>query len=232
MTAVSALFAASCSSPASPSASSAAPVPSSQTEDHSQTEEAVGGWQLMEDETITDELQAVFDKASEGLTGVSYTPYICLARQVVSGTNYALLCSSVTVTAEPKKDFAIVYVNEDLKGNAKILDIVPLEFAGKADTLGKWEVADSPEIYNELSLVFSKGMEGFTGSDLSPCIYLGWQLVDGTNYALLCRKSTVAVKGDTSWAIVTIHEDLDGSAKITDIRDLQIAMPDKEKPAS
>ena len=75
-------------------------------------------------------------------------------------------------------------------------------------------------------------MEGFTGSDLSPCIYLGWQLVDGTNYALLCRKSTVAVKGDTSWAIVTIHEDLDGSAKITDIRDLQIAMPDKEKPAS
>ncbi len=224
------LFASACSSstPASSAASSAPKDTVSETEQTTMSEGVIDGWQLMEDETVTPEIQAAFDQAVDGLTGVSYTPYLCLAKQMVSGTNYALLCRSVTVTAEPMADYAVVYLYEDMNKKAELLDIVPLEIGSEDSKQGKWEVSESPEIYNELSQVFSKAMEGFTGSNLEPAAYLGWQLVSGTNYAILCRKSIVAPEGSTSWAIVTVYEDLEGKAEIKDIRELEIRMPDKK----
>ena len=223
------LFVTACSSGQPQPSSSSAPLQSQSSEDTSQTEEALaGGWQLMEDETVTEELQAVFDKAVDGLTGVGYTPYVCLARQVVAGTNYALLCRAVTVTAQPEAYYAVVYIYEDLKGNTEILDIVRLEFAGDAEKDGTWEVSESPEIYNELTLVFTRAMEGFTGSDLVPCAYLGWKVADGTDYALLCRKTIVVPDGETSWAVVKVREEPDGSAKISDIQELDIRIPEKK----
>jgi len=85
--------------------------------------EAVGGWSKVDDGTITDELQKIFDTAVNGLTGATYKAEKLLETQLVSGTNYKFLEEKTTVTAEPVTSKVIVTVYEDLQGNVKLLDI-------------------------------------------------------------------------------------------------------------
>ena len=60
-------------------------------------ETAAGGWEAVEDGTITEELQALFDRAMEKMVGVDYTPVELLEKQIVAGTNYKFLCESRVV---------------------------------------------------------------------------------------------------------------------------------------
>ena len=89
-----------------------------------------GGWEAVEDGTVTDELQALFDKASEKMVGVDYTPVELLEKQIVSGTNYKFLCESKVVSPDAAVQKAVVIIYEDLEGNAEILDVEVLEDSG------------------------------------------------------------------------------------------------------
>lgn len=91
----------------------------------------MGGWK---DETelpnmLSQEDNAVFEKAMEGLVGVGYTPVATLATQVVAGTNYAFLAVGTTVTAEPVSHLYIVKVYNDLQGNAQVSNICGLDLS-------------------------------------------------------------------------------------------------------
>lgn len=91
----------------------------------------MGGWK---DETLlpnmlSDEDNAVFEKAMEGLVGVGYTPVVKLASQVVAGTNFAFLAVGTTVTAEPVSHLYIVKVYNDLQGNAEVTNICGLDLS-------------------------------------------------------------------------------------------------------
>jgi hypothetical protein len=119
------------------------------------SEVIVGGWEKVEDGTITEELQEIFDKAIEGLTGVGYKPIRLVEKQIVSGTNYKFLCEATTVTANPTTREAYVIVYQDLQGNVSILEIqdegledlpqIPNPFAG-FETLEESEAAVGFEI--------------------------------------------------------------------------------------
>ena len=89
----------------------------------------VGGWAVAEgaDTAITPELQATFDKAMEGLVGVNYTPLMLLGTQVVAGTNYAFLCQGTVVYPGAGAQWFVVYIYEDLQGNAQVLDIEDID---------------------------------------------------------------------------------------------------------
>ena len=89
----------------------------------------VGGWAAAEVTEITSDELVVFDKAVEGLMGVKYEPVLLLGTQVVAGTNYAFLCKGTVVYPDALPYWYILYVYEDLQGNAKLLDIVNLELA-------------------------------------------------------------------------------------------------------
>ena len=89
----------------------------------------LGGWDLSGDLALTDEAQAAFDKATEGLLGVNYTPLALLGTQLVSGTNYCLLCEAAVVYPGAQPYYALVYVYADLQGAAEISTIVPLDIA-------------------------------------------------------------------------------------------------------
>lgn len=73
---------------------------------------------LKEDET------ALFEAATRGLTGVSYTPE-SVATQIVAGTNYRFICTAVTATADPKTYKAMVTIFRPLpgRGDPKITSI-------------------------------------------------------------------------------------------------------------
>lgn len=91
----------------------------------------MGGWQDNYElpNMLSEEEQAIFDKALEGLLGVSYTPVANLATQVVAGRNYAFLATGTTVTAEPITHLYIIKVYADLQGNAEILNICGLDLS-------------------------------------------------------------------------------------------------------
>ena len=89
-----------------------------------------GGWTPSEDPTVTEERQALFDKGTETLTGVSYIPVAYLGSQVVAGTNHAFLCRAVTAypgSLEIAPAYAMVYLYEDLSGHVSILSIADFE---------------------------------------------------------------------------------------------------------
>jgi len=92
-----------------------------------------GGWEIAEDITVTDELRAVFDKAMEELLGVDYEPVAYLASQVVSGTNHCFLCKATVVVPDAVPYYTLVYIYEDLDGNAVITDIMDVNITPEAN---------------------------------------------------------------------------------------------------
>ena len=60
----------------------------------------VGGWTAAEDPAITDDVNALIEKALDGLVGVNYVPVAYLGSQVVAGTNHAILCLATAVVPD------------------------------------------------------------------------------------------------------------------------------------
>ncbi len=87
----------------------------------------VGGWSASDDSMITDEVKAVFDMATKDLTGVDYQPVAYLGSQVVAGINHAILCRATAVMPEAKPYYTIMYIYEDLEGNATIQEFSDIE---------------------------------------------------------------------------------------------------------
>ena len=84
---------------------------------------ALGGWSVAESTEISEENQAVFDKAMEGLLGVHYEPVAYLGSQVVAGRNHCFLCKATVVYPNAVPTLALVYIYEDLQGNAQVTHI-------------------------------------------------------------------------------------------------------------
>ena len=82
-----------------------------------------GGWTPSADPAVTEELMELFEKGTEGLLGVGYTPIAYLGSQIVAGTNHAFLCQALTVYPGAEPTYAMVYLYEDLSGNVSVLSI-------------------------------------------------------------------------------------------------------------
>ena len=55
-------------------------------------------WKRASDPTLTEKVRKVFDKAFDGLAGVSYTPVALLASRTTGfGTQYRILCKATVV---------------------------------------------------------------------------------------------------------------------------------------
>lgn len=96
------------------------------------TEEVLsGGWEVSDNNEITDELSKIFEKANETITGASYTPAIYLGSQVVAGMNHAFLCKIEPSVEELKSQpsWEIVYIYQDLEGKCTITKTEPLNIA-------------------------------------------------------------------------------------------------------
>lgn len=89
-----------------------------------------GGWTASSDPTVTEALEALFEKGTETLTGADYIPVAYLGSQVVAGTNHAFLCQAVTAypgSLETDPAYAMVYLYEDLSGEVSILSIADFD---------------------------------------------------------------------------------------------------------
>ena len=77
---------------------------------------------------LPEDVQTAFDKALETLTG-SYnevTPIAYIGRQVVSGTNYAVLCRVTFADEEAPAGLIVLTAYADLQGNAQVTNVYEL----------------------------------------------------------------------------------------------------------
>ena len=98
-------------------------IPTLSDEEYPVDQVVVGAYEDAESPEITDEIQALCDKAFADLEGAVYTPVALLATQVVAGTNYKILFEKEIVVPDAEKTYAIGIIYEDLDGNASIAEI-------------------------------------------------------------------------------------------------------------
>ncbi len=95
-------------------------------------EEVTGGWTASSEcgeNALSEDEREIFKKATEELTGVSYKPVAVLAKQLVSGNNYAVLAVGATVTENPVYNIYILTIYEDLSGNSDVSSIAKLDLS-------------------------------------------------------------------------------------------------------
>ncbi len=86
----------------------------------------VGGWKVVDpDNSILEpeEAQKAFNKATEAYVGVSLSPLATLATQVVSGTNYLVLCTGMPTTENPTSQLYLAEIYADLQGGAQVTNV-------------------------------------------------------------------------------------------------------------
>ena len=160
----------------------------------------LGGWTLSEDGTVTEEAANAFARAAEALLGVNYTPVALLGTQLVSGTNYSLLCEAAAVTPNAPAYYAVVTVYESLAGETEIRNIVVLDLG---------DIAESGEIRNsdlpEGTMLGGWKVDRESSVEVEDAVlHLGSQLVSGTNHCVLCR----------GWVLNFVYEDLECKTEI------------------
>ncbi len=185
-------------------------------------EPSVGGWTVnarFGKADIPEGAEKALDKAN----GKGFTPVAYLGSQVVSGTNYAFLCTL-------KGNLYTVRVYRNLKGNCKITDTEKIniaDYTGKdnslnfnpADYTGGWYTgdADGADLPADAEAAFGKATDGLTGIDYDALALLGSQVVAGRNYAVLCKAETADGSKSAALAVMIIYADLSGGARITSI---------------
>ena len=98
--------------------------------------DTTGMWEYTDMETCKggEALQELFDKAMEGMIGVTYTPAAVLATQVASGNNYCILCfCDYTDNDFKETGWSLVYINEAFGGDAQVTNVVDIDIADLAD---------------------------------------------------------------------------------------------------
>lgn len=180
----------------------------------------VGGWSRAESPVITDKMKEKLDKALDGMVGASYIPVAYLGSQIVAGTNYALLCRVSPVVPDAVETYEIVYLNETLEGEISIMDIVESEKTTDiSDMTGGWFQSESPVIPDEIRASLEKALDGMVGVTYQPIALLSSQVVQGTNYCILCEVTPVVPDAESSYTLVYLYVDLDGNAELTETVD-------------
>lgn len=179
--------------------------------------ELVGGWAKADSPVITDDFKKIFDKAVAEFD-VDYTPVAYLASQVVAGTNHCVLCKAML------SSYAIVYIYEDLEGNAEVTGIVSSDAAAQSaegDVVGGWTEPESPEMTDDAKKALEKASETLTGAAYTPVALLATQVVAGMNYRIICESRPTVPVPEVGYVIVTVYADLQGNAEITDTIEFQ-----------
>ncbi len=86
-----------------------------------------GAWSISDSATMTDDVQKIFDKAVDGITGATYEPIAYLGSQVVAGTNYCFLCKATVAHPTATPHYTLMHIYEDFDGNVEIADIQDIE---------------------------------------------------------------------------------------------------------
>lgn len=90
-----------------------------------------GGWSYVESAEVTTRIKEMFEGMESYDGGPVYMPIANVGTQVVSGTNYAILCKTAPSHSEmnDKAKLVLVYVYENLQGACEITNTETIELS-------------------------------------------------------------------------------------------------------
>ncbi|MBQ1307453.1 MAG: hypothetical protein IIY56_04800 [Erysipelotrichaceae bacterium] len=195
----------------------------------------VGGWEIAEvaRQDLAEDEKAYFEKAMEVVLGEDYEPVCVIAKQLVSGMNYAYLAHRTTVSENPDSCFCVVTVYVNLDGEAELKSIADINIEdihtseeGNEQVFGGWEITDTGKPGTlgsaEAQESFEKALEGLDGVGYNPVHLLASQLVNGVNYIALARGKVVGSDAAPELYIVRWYAELDGNSTLTGIDKLDL----------
>ena len=182
----------------------------------------VGGFEKTDSPVVTDEIKALFEKATGGEDGVTYTPVAYLASQIVAGKNHLVLCRAASADKANEETYVLVALYEDLEGKAEITDVKKNKADAEVSGLtGGWTAAESPVVTDEAKTALEKAAAELTGAEYTPIALLSTQVVAGMNYRIFCEIMPVAPGAEPVYSIVQVYKDLQDGAQITDTYDFE-----------
>ena len=198
----------------------------------STTAPSAGSWQANKKASavkLPKAVQKAFNNATKKYVGTTFVPMAYYGKQVVSGTNYELICKATTVTKKPVTSLKKVKIFVNLKGKAKITEVKNFKLASYAknkdytvsNAPGSWLVPKNHSVATDMPKTavkaFNKAAKKLDGNQLEPIAYLGNQIVSGTNYMFLCHGKTTTKKPVNLIQVVTVNQNLKGKATIKSI---------------
>ena len=94
-----------------------------------------------------------------------------------------------------------------------------------SDIVGGYTVAESPAVTAETEALLKKALENLDGASYVPVAYIASQVVAGKNHLLLCKTAPVVPEPVYHYSLVTIYEDLNGNAEITNVLESPVEAP-------
>lgn len=150
-----------------------------------------------------------FAAATDKLIGVGYSPVVYLGKQIVNGTNYAVLAETTVVGAD-KKNPVIVVINQKpgtIGSSADDFSLVSVDNLVDNFGLGGYEIdgllAGMPQ---PVATGFDKVTQSLLGCEYTPIVYIGKQIVNGTNYMVLAKSKVVGIEGTDKIVKVVINQ--------------------------
>ncbi len=92
---------------------------------------------------------------------------------------------------------------------------------------GGWIVLeddDPSDMEDRAEDALKKATANLTGAIYDEEAVLGYQIVAGTNYCLLCRVRPVTPNAASHWALVYVYEALDGKCEILEVQDIVLGL--------
>lgn len=83
--------------------------------------------------------------------------------------------------------------------------------------VGGWERPASPVVTEEQKALLERANEVLAGAQYEALACLGTQVVAGTNHRLLCSVTPTVPDAVSTYAIVTLYEDLEGNVELTEV---------------
>lgn len=175
----------------------------------------LGGYESPATPIVTPSARSALNKALNGMVGADYTPVALVDTQVVSGTNYRLLCKISPVVPNAQATYNLVTVYQDLQGNARITDILESNVVVGEDG---WKETNTPIVTSGAKRALSKATENLMDVRYEPVALVETKSsgLETYAYCLLCRVSGGAPASRDSFAMLYVYkDDLLGIASIS-----------------
>ncbi len=90
--------------------------------------------------------------------------------------------------------------------------------------LGGWDISElkSCKLPQKVASAWAAVTGEIVGVEYEPVLYVGSQVVNGTNYCLLALQTLVTVNSPKKLVKMVLHVDLDGNARLGTVRGLSL----------
>ena len=91
-------------------------------------------------------------------------------------------------------------------------------------TLGSWNIDELKpcNLPQKATSAFTEITSRVVGTEYMPVLYVGKQIVNGTNYCILAVQTLITANSPKRLVRMVIHESLDGKYSVKTIRGLEI----------